>query len=336
MKSPASSLTLSALAGALLAIAMPCTAESLRAGERPAAIAALPGVVAADATWELVWADFKTADGLVPMPDGGILFAQEQTDTIRRLDGANHEMVYLANTQGTGAVSFDAQGRLFGVQRTCTDSARPYYQSCALLTNVAMLAPQYRLLANSFADGRPLGRVNDVMADGKGGAYFTVGGVYHVTEHGVVTVVAEQDIRTNGLLLSADGKTLWVTNTDRVVAFDVAADGSTTNRRDFGALAGDTGADGMAVDADGRLYVTASQGVHVLNRDGTHLGLIPTPRVPISLCFAGPGKKTLYVAQMGAVGPDGKPWNTPQGVRNTAMTLYRLPMLAAGYAGRPK
>jgi len=311
-------------------------AQTLRPGERPASVTAIPGVVAADAAWELIWADFKTADGLVPTPDGGILFAQEQSDTIRKLDPANHESIYLTPTQGTGAVSLDAQGRLFGVQRTCTDSARPFYQSCQVLTNVAILAPEHRLLANSFADGKPLGRVNDVMADGKGGAYFTVGGAYHVTAQGVVSVVADQDIRSNGILLSADGKLLWVTNGDRVLAFEVLPDGSTKNRRDYGLLAGDTGADGMAIDAEGRLYVTASQGVHVLGRDGSHLGLIPTPRAPISLTFSGPDKKTLYVAQMGAVGPDGKPWTTPQGVRNTAMTLYRLPMLAEGYKGRPK
>ncbi len=39
---------------------------------------------------------------------------------------------------------------------------------------------------------------------------------------------------------------------------------------------------------------------------------------------------------MGAYGADGKPWNVPQGVRNTAMTMYRIPTLAQGFAGRPK
>jgi gluconolactonase len=306
-------------------------------GERPAVVTAIPGVVAANAQWELIWADFKTADGLVPTPDGGILFAQEQSDSIRRLDAANHESIHLANVQGTGAVSYDTQGRLYGVQRTCTDSARPFYPSCQLLTNVAVLAPEYRLLANSFADGRPLGRVNDLVADSKGGAYFTVTGAFHVNAQGVVsTVVADADFHANGILLSADGKRLWVTNGDRVVVFDVQPDGSTRNRRDFGLLDGDKNADGMAIDGEGRLYVTASQGVHVLSAEGAHLGLIPTPRVPISLTFSGPDKKTLYVAQMGAVGPDGKPWSTPPGVRNTAMTLYRLPVLAAGFKGRPK
>jgi ATP phosphoribosyltransferase len=43
----------------------------------------------------------------------------------------------------------------------------------------------------------------------------------------------------------------------------VQPDGSVKNRRTFGALNGDTGGDGLAIDADGRLYVTASKGVHV-------------------------------------------------------------------------
>ena len=39
--------------------------------------------------------------------------------------------------------------------------------------------------------------------------------------------MADQDIRTNGLILSPDGKTLYVTNVTTIVAFDVAPDGST-------------------------------------------------------------------------------------------------------------
>src|SRR5438093_1345138 len=85
------------------------------------------------------------------------------------------------------------------------------------------------------------------------------------TADGIVGTVADQNIRTNGLMLSIDGKTLYVTNNTVVVAFDVRADGSTTNRRDFGALNGDDGGDGMAIDSEGRLYVTGAQGVHVLS-----------------------------------------------------------------------
>ena len=85
----------------LLSAAAPAVAQLLP-GERPAAVGEIPGVIGAGATWELVWADFKTADGLVGTADGGVLFAQEQGDTIRKLDANNHESIYLTETHGTG------------------------------------------------------------------------------------------------------------------------------------------------------------------------------------------------------------------------------------------
>jgi gluconolactonase len=207
---------------------------------------------------------------------------------------------------------------------------------CNDMTAVAQLLPERKVLAMTFANGAPLGRLNDLIADGKGGAYFTVGGAYYVSPAGVVSTVADQDIRSNGVMLSPDGRTLYVTNNTTVLAFDVRADGTTGNRRDFGTLDGDDGGDGMAVDAEGRLYVTGNKGVHVLSPRGEHLGLIPTPRRPISVAFSGPDKNLLYAPSSGAVGPDGKAWATPETIRNTAMTIYRLPMLAQGYKGRPK
>jgi sugar lactone lactonase YvrE len=206
-----------AVAGlAALASAQSSFAQQLLPGERAASVTEIPGVIAAGATWELVWADFETADGIVGTPDGGVIFAQEQTDTIRKLDANNRELVYLTDTHGAGSVSLDAQGRLYAVQRTCTDPGRPFSAACQELTRVSMLAPEQKLLANSFRDGKP------------------------------------------------------------------------------------------------------------------------TPRAPITIAFSGAEKKMLYVPMMGAVGPNGKPWTTPDGVRNTAMTIYRIPVLAEGFRGRPK
>lgn len=305
-------------------------------GESDVTVRGIPGVVEAGAEWELVWADFETADGIVGMPDGGVMFAQEQTDTIRRIHPDGRESVVLEAMNGPGSVSIDSQGRIFAVQRTCTEPLNPELPGCAELTRIAQVYPEYRVLASTFADGSPLGRLNDLVTDGNGGAYFTVGGVYHVDADGVVTTVADENIRTNGIMLSRDGRTLYVTNRTEVLAFDLRADGTARNRRVFGALDGDGGGDGMAIDAEGRLYVTANAGVHVLSRDGDYLGLIPAPRRAITVAFSGPDKRTLYVPMMGAVGPDGASWETPDGIRNTAMTMYRIPMLAQGYTGRPK
>jgi len=101
-------------------------------------------------------------------------------------------------------------------------------------------------------------------------------------------------------------------------------------------LAGDDGGDGMAVDAEGRLYVTGNAGVHVIAADGEYLDLMPTRRRPITLAFSGEDKRWLYVPQMGAIGPDGQPFSTPEGVRNVAMTMYRVRVETPGYGGRPK
>jgi gluconolactonase len=310
--------------------------QTLLPGERAASITAIPGVVAAGAQWQLIWADFETADGIVGTPDGGVIFAQEQTDTIRKLDASGKEYTLVAQTRGAGSVSLDAQGRLFAVERTCTEPLNTFLPGCNELPRIVQYLPEHRTLATGFANGAPFGRLNDLIADGKGGVYFTVGGAYYMSPAGVVSTVADQDLRSNGIMLSPDGKTLYVTNNTVVLAFDVKADGSTANRRDFGGLDGDDGGDGMAVDSEGRLYVTGNKGVHVLSARGEYLGLIPTPRRPITLAFSGPGKKTLYVPQSGAVGPDGRAWTTPETIRNTAMTIYTLAMQSQGFQGRPK
>jgi gluconolactonase len=311
-------------------------AQPLLPGERATNITGIAGVVAPGAKWEIVWADFETADGINGTPDGGVIFAQEQTDTIRKLDASGKEWTIVPDTRGAGSVSLDAQGRLYGVERTCTEPLNAQLPGCNEPPRIVQYLPERRVLAMAFANGTPFGRLNDLIADGKGGIYFTVGGAYYMDPSGVVSTVADQDIRSNGIMLSPDGRTLYVTNNTNVLAFDVRGDGTAANRRDFGTLDGDDGGDGMAVDSEGRLYVTGNRGVHVLSPRGEYLGLIPTPRRPITIAFSGPDKNLLYAPSSGAVGPDGKAWATPETIRNTAMTIYRITMLSQGYEGRPK
>jgi gluconolactonase len=137
-------------------------------------------------------------------------------------------------------------------------------------------------------------------------------------------------------MLSADDKTLYVTNSTVVVAFDIKPDGIASNRRDFAKLQGGNG-DGMAIDAAGRVYVsTGAAGIQVFSPEGKYLGAIPLPRDVASIAFSGPDKKTLYAQGRGALGPDGKEFRTPEGVRNNAKTIYKIAMLAQGFKGRAK
>ena len=82
-----------------------------------------------------------------------------------------------------------------------------------------------------------------------------------------------------------------VTNGNSVAAFDVQPDGSLKNQRQFVVLPSGNG-DGMTVDSQGRLYVTASPAVHVAAPDGKLLGSIPAPYGLITTAFAGQDKKT--------------------------------------------
>lgn len=330
------------LAGCVLALGISATAQEKGGkkqgfgqpeGAREVTITEIPGVVAGGAKWTLAWQGTDNADGILGTSDGGLLFAQEQPNRISKLDKNNKVSSFLEDTHGTGALSMDSKGRLWAVERTCTDPGRNG-GPCTEATAVAILAPERKKLADNI-DGKSLGRLNDLIVDKKGGAYFNGAGTYYLDHAGKVTSIGE-NIRTNGITLSRDEKTLYVTNGGVLVAFDVQTDGSVKNQRDFAKLEAGGNGDGMVIDSEGRLYVTSGPGVQVFSPEGKYLGVIPTPRPVISVAFTGTGKKTLYAVGAGALGPDGKEFHTPEGVRNNAKTIYRIQMLAQGFKGRAK
>jgi sugar lactone lactonase YvrE len=86
---------------------------------------------------------------------------------------------------------------------------------------------------------------------------------------------------------------------DRVDVFDFdLATGSIANRRPFVAIEGPGSPDGMAVDAEGGLWVALWGGGRVVHflPDGTPAGSIGVPvRQPSSCCFGGPDLRDLYI-----------------------------------------
>jgi gluconolactonase len=301
---------------------------------REVTITAIPGVVAAGARWTLAWQGTDNADGIVGTDDGGLLFAQEQPNRVSKLDPNDKVSVFVQNTRGAGSVSFDARGRLVAAQRTCTDPGRR--EPCPEPPAIGVIYPdgERRILAERV-EGQSIGRPNDLVASRQGTVYFTSGGAFSVNPAGTVSSIGT-GLRTNGIMLSPDEKILYITNGPVVVAFDVQPDGTVRNQRDFAKLEAGGAGDGMAIDAAGRLYVTSQPGVQVFSADGKYLGLIPTPRAVASVAFSGPGKRTLYVTGAGALGPDGTEISTPPGVRNNAKSIFKIPMLAQGFTGRPK
>jgi gluconolactonase len=299
-------------------------------------VTGIPGVIAAGAKWKLVWQGPDNADGIIGTKDGGLLFAQEQPSTVGMLDPNDKFSMFVRDTHGTGALAYDNKGRLIGAERTCSDpGGRP--AECKEAAELVVLHPTRLVLASKFGE-KTFWRMGEVVADSKGGAYFSDdAGTYFVNAAGKVSLVAGKEVRTNGMALSRDEKTLYLTNGRTILTFDIQPDGTTKNQRDFAMLQGTAGGDGMCIDSAGRLYVTAGDsGIQVFSVEGKHLGIIPLPRSASSVAFSGPNKKVLYAKGAGMTTQDGKEYRTSEGVRNNAKAIYRIDMIAQGFTGRPK
>ena len=282
------------------------------AGPREYTVTEIPGVVASGQRWKEVWeVDGNNADGIIATSDGGLLIAQNDKSDVVKLDKNGKTSVAYTGTNTGGSLAMNSKGTLFIVNR-------------GLNPSIEELAPQRKSLANRYNDD-PLdcigGVLNDLTADSKGGVYFTMGGIFYADPKGKITRYGE-NLRTNGIILSADEEHLYVTNGPTLAAFDVQKDGALTNQREFAKLEGGGNGDGSTFDASGRLYVTSNPGVQVFGPDGKYLGLIPTPRGIISAAFSGPDRKTLYgVARDNAQNKD---W------------IIAIQMIAQGPKGRAK
>ena len=167
---------------------------------------------------------------------------------------------------------------------------------------------------NQVYNGKPLVSPNDLIVDAKGGIYFTDPGprpvvpgrptyVYYLPAGAKEPVLIDGAVaRPNGLTLTNDGKTLIVDDTigPTVFAYDVQPDGTVKNKRAFAQLrdipAGmESGADGLAIDRNDRVYITTVAGVQVFDAKGQYLGTITAGRQAANVAFAGPGKSTLYL-----------------------------------------
>ena len=199
-------------------------------------------------SWKVVWSwQGNNVDGPIAGENGTVLFANNDAGNVIQFDPATGlAKVAYGNINTAGAVSRSKNGALFVAER-------------GLGGGIEQLEPQRKMLANTF-NGEPLecigGVINDLTADANGGVYFSVtgardSGVFYASPKGVVSQYGKDVPLANGIILSPDEKTLYATNGAIVYAFDVNADGSLTNQREFGKLQGGEGGDGSAVDQQG-------------------------------------------------------------------------------------
>jgi len=196
-----------------------------------------------------------------------------------------------------------------------------------------------KVLADKY-NGKSLDGPNDIITDAKGGIYFTDPqftmepvkfqpgrAVYYISPEGKITRIVEPNefAMPNGILLSPDGKTLYINNCyddeswypvnsnkeNYVWAYDVKEDGTISNGRQFARLflvenvldrkGKSSSSDGMAIDKMGKIYVGTYYGVQIFNSKGEFVGMINVPSFPVSLCFGDADMKTLYIVSYSRV-----------------------------------
>ncbi len=290
---------------------------------------AIPGVSAGGVVIETIKEGFKGTEGPIAYTDGSLLFTETNDNRITRIAPDNTVSTFLENSNGANGLALNANGELIAVQ-----TLKPQ-------VGIVYPADKQKNFAENF-EGAAFQRPNDVVLAKNGGVYFTDSGtrptkdnpnpppshpgVFYISPTGELKRLANDIERPNGIQLNKDENVLYVANTlgEHVLAYDIAADGSISNRRSFAKLDGwknednawSSGADGLAIDDSDRLYVASNSGIEVFSAKGEALGVIALPKKPQNIAFAGTDKKTLYAVGRGSA--------------------YKIPLLAQGFKGRAK
>lgn len=278
---------------------------------------AIPGVLREGTPVQLVAEGFETVEGPLPQADGGLLFTNNRLSRILRLAPDGSISTYFEGKGSPNALTYTPSGE---IAATLHDAPA-----------IGLVKPgeSPRPLVAGL-EGKPFSRPNDLVADRRGNIYFSdaasptatstpalPSSVYWLAPQGQLTVVDTAIARPNGVALGPDDRTLYVANTagEWIYAYALDRKGKPGKRREFAKLAMpeaatgtattptpvSSGADGIAVDAKGRVFVATTLGVQVFSAKGKALGTIVLPKQPQNLAFSGSGHNDLYVVGRGAV-----------------------------------
>ncbi len=278
----------------------------------------LQAVLPADAEPQILYQFTLHGEGTVwDTPNGRLVWSDVPNRRLLAWYPDGHVEVVIDNTQFMNGNALGADGRLVHCEhgRRCISRSDDRGGAEPIITHY---------------HGKRLNSPNDVTVAADGAIWFTdpIFGLLMPNQGSLVAPELDhrsvyrfdrqaQNLRRmadfeqpNGLFFSPDGRTLYVSDTARslgeiiggherdtheILAFDVGADATLSNRRLF--CRTDHGyPDGFAVDARGWVWTTAGDGIHIYAPDRTRLGFFPTPAIPANCAFGGPGMKQLFVA----------------------------------------
>jgi sugar lactone lactonase YvrE len=207
--------------------------------------------------------------------------------------------VFAERAGGAIGNAYDTEGRLYSCefrQRRITRTLKN--------GKVEVLAARF--------EGKRFNAPNDIVVRRDGQVYFTdpafgsqqdtreldFYGVYHVTPKGELELISKWKTRPNGIALSPNGRTLYVSDSDErsVRAYDLDGKGVASKERIVVDKI-DGVPDGLRTDEKGNLYVAANR-VYVFdlsNGAAKLLGDIPLAETPSNLAFGDADMETLYI-----------------------------------------
>lgn len=281
-------------------------------------------VVAADARIEKIAEGFTWSEGPAWVAAGNyLLFTDVPENTLYRWSERDGLSVFLKPSgydgPDTGVLREAGANGLFA------ESGGTVLLADSGSRLVARLDPRTKQKATLAANfkGKRFNSPNDVVRRSDGAVFFTdppyglkglddspakeldFNGVYRVDADGTVHLLDDGLSFPNGIALSPDGRTLYVSNSDPKrpvwMAYSLDARGEVLEKRVFADASDLLGEgvpglpDGMAVSSDGKLFATGPGGVLVFDTDGKRLGRIETG-VAISNCAFGGDGHTLYMS----------------------------------------
>lgn len=253
------------------------------------------GLLETDAEVIKVHGDFGFLEGPVADASGNLFFTDIDNNRVHRLSVNGELTVVYEPSNHANGLTMDLNGDLL----ICEQSAQRV-TSMDADGKISVVADSY--------NGNKLNSPNDAWVHPNGGIFFTDPRyrypegdrsqdgehVYYVSpDRSSITRVVNDMAKPNGVIGTEDGQTLYVADTQlrKVFQFDIAEDGSLTNRQEFA----DQGSDGMTMDEHGNVYLTWGGGVGIFNPDGERIEFIDTPENPANVGFGGADGRTLYM-----------------------------------------
>ncbi len=134
---------------------------------------------------------------------------------------------------------------------------------------------------------------------------------------GELTVATDTLVHPNGLALSLDERTLYVSDTSlarieggnhHIMAFDVVDGWRLESPRVFKVIEPGL-SDGFRIDVEGNIWTSAGDGIHVLDPDGTELGRFLVPEPVANCTFGGANGRRLFITASSTL------WSIEVGIR---------------------